>query len=73
MNLRQLKEWINELLEDELGEYSVVFRRIKILNKKYWSAYDIPITASGIDDGNKELYLCDEESAKIMEKDEKEL
>ena len=68
MDLTQLKKWINELPEDELGKYSVVFRRIEILDDENWGAYDIPITASGIDDGNKELYVCGEESAKILDK-----
>ena len=53
MNLSQLKKWINELPEEELGNYNIVFRTIKELNDDYWSAYDIPIAASGLDEGNK--------------------
>ncbi len=68
MNLIQLKKWINDLPEDELGEYNIVFRTINELDNEHWSAYDIPIYSSGIDDGNKELYLCDINSYQIIEK-----
>ena len=68
MNLTQLKKWINELPEEELGNYKVVFRSIKELDSENWGAYDIPIAASGIDDGNKELYLCNEKSWQIIDK-----
>jgi hypothetical protein len=68
MNLTQLKKWINELPEEELGNYNVVFRTIKELDTENWCAYDIPIVASGIDYGNKELYLCNEKSCKIIDK-----
>lgn len=67
MDLIQLKKWINELPEEELGNYRVVFRTIKELDNDNWGAYDIPITASGIDEGNKELYLCGEKSAQILD------
>jgi hypothetical protein len=42
------------------------------LNDEYWSALDIPIAASGVDIGNKEIYLCNEESYQIMNKHENE-
>jgi hypothetical protein len=31
-------------------------------------AYDISIAATGVDEGNKEVYLCDETSAHILDK-----
>ena len=69
MNLTHLKKWINELPEEELGNYNVVFRTIKEMDStKNWAAYDIPIAASGIDDGNKNLYLCNEKSYQIIAK-----
>lgn len=51
-----------------MGSYKVVFRTIKDLDNEKWGAYDIPIAASGIDDGNKELYLCNEKSCQIIDK-----
>lgn len=72
MNLTDLKKWINNLPESELGNYEAVFRTIKELDNEYWFAYDIPIVAVGIDENNKELYLCDEESHKIISKHEKQ-
>ena len=68
MDLTQLKKWVNELPEEELGNYNVVFRTIKEIDSGNWGAYDIHITASGVDEGNKEVYFCNEASAKILDK-----
>ena len=45
-----------------------MFRTIKELDNDNWGALDISITACGIDEGNNEMYLCNEESAKILDK-----
>ena len=45
-----------------------MYRTIKEVDDENWGAYDIPITASGVDEGNKEVYLCNEKSAKILDK-----
>jgi|AntRauTorcE11898_2_1112593.scaffolds.fasta_scaffold14941_2 hypothetical protein len=68
MDLMQLKVWVNSLPEEELKNYNVVYRTIKEVDDENWGAYDIPITASGVDEGNKEVYLCNEKSAKILDK-----
>ena len=68
MDLKQLKQWVNSLPEEEMEKYSVVYRRVVEEDSDNWGAYDIPLTASGVDDGNKEVYFCGEESAKILDK-----
>ncbi len=68
MDLKQLKKWINSLPETELDDYNLVFRTIKELDTENWTAYDIHIAASGVDEGNKEVYFCNETSAQILDK-----
>lgn len=72
MNLLELKKWINELPEEELGQYNIVYRKAEELYDNYWYAMDIPIAASGVDVGDKEVYFCDEESYQIIKKNEDE-
>lgn len=66
MDLKQLKKWVNDLPENELDNYNLVFRTIKELDNENWGAYDIPIAACGVDEGNKEVYFCNEKSAQIL-------
>jgi len=68
MKIKHLREWLDNLPID-YNETEIVFRTIKE-NKEdteNWYALDIPIAACGIDDGNNEMYFCDENSAKIIE------
>lgn len=68
MDLKKLKNWVNNLPETELDNYKVVFRKIKELDCENWGTYDISISACGVDDENKEVYFCNEESAQILDK-----
>ena len=36
-------------------------------DKENWYALDISIAACGIDEGNNEMYFCDEKSTKVIE------
>ena len=68
MKIKHLREWLDNLPKD-YNETERVFRTIKE-NKEdteNWYALDIPIAACGIDDGNNEMYFCDENSTKIIE------
>jgi hypothetical protein len=68
MRIKHLREWL-ECLPTDYDETEIVFRTIKE-NKEdteNWYALDIPIAACGIDDGNNEMYFCDEKSTKIIE------
>lgn len=67
MDVKELKDWINKIPKT-LDNNKVVFRTIKELDNDNWGALDISITACGIDEGNNEMYLCNEGSAKILDK-----
>ena len=67
MKLTELKEWVNKLPEEELGNYTVVYRTIGELGDEEHYAFDEPITASGVDVDNNEIYLCNEESHKLIQ------
>ena len=58
-----------ENLPTDYDENGIVFRTIKEnkVDNENWYALDISIAACGIDDGNGEMYFCDEKSAKIIE------
>ena len=67
MNIKELKNWINTI-PDSYNSDTIVFRTIMELNDENWSSKDIPISSCGIDEGNDEMYLCDEKSSKILDK-----
>jgi hypothetical protein len=69
MDLKGLKNWLNKLPESEFDNYNVVYRTIKEVDSENWGAYDIPVASCGIDEGNKEVYFCNEYSAQIIDKD----
>lgn len=67
MKLKELKNWLNNIPEEEFDNYTLVFRRIEEIDEEHWGAHDVHIATCGVDVGNKEVYLCDEYSAQIIE------
>jgi hypothetical protein len=66
MKVKDLRGWINSLPKGK-DEHRIVFRNIKpIEDSENLIAEDYPIVASGIDDGNKEAFLCGQDSYKLM-------
>lgn len=70
MKVKHLREWINNL-SSEFDENDVVFRKIieELADGETWGCLDVPISAVGIDDGDNEMYLCDEETSFLIEKE----
>ena len=69
MKVKDLREWINNL-PSEFDENDVVYRRIMgEVDNESWGCLDVPISGVGIDDGDNEMYLCDEETSEIIEKE----
>lgn len=68
MKIKHLREWLQNLPTD-YDETDIVFRKIEENKEQldYWIAIDIPISGCGIDDGNNEMYFCDENSIKILQ------
>lgn len=68
MKIKDLRQWLENLPTD-YDENEIVYRTIKEnkLDDENWYGLDIPIAACGIDDGNSEMYFCDNESTKIIE------
>lgn len=67
MKIKDLKNWLDKL-PNNYDETNIVFRTIRENDVDSWKAFDINISACGIDEGNNEMYLCDEKSAKMIEK-----
>lgn len=65
ITIKEYREWINSIPSD-FDDCQMVFREIEKLDEDNLIAKDRPIVAVGIDDGTKEAYLCDGDSAKIL-------
>lgn len=71
MKVSELKEWLATLPE-KFDNNDVVFRRIVSNDPNDADSIlclDIPLVALGIDEADNEMYLCDEDSANILEDD----
>jgi hypothetical protein len=67
MNVKDLKEWLNNLPEETL-DYQVVIRDLKILEDEKIYNRDVAVGYGMIDKNVKQLNLFDADSTKVINK-----
>jgi len=71
MNLKEIKEWVNQLPEEFL-EFTVVNGEEGLLNDEYWYRLDKPILSIVIDKEEKEVVFLNESNKPLTENEIKQ-